>query len=57
MEEHVASTQVEPPSPQATTEDTTWSDLGGLALAITVLAFLIPYVWLAIRRFDKQIRP
>jgi hypothetical protein len=54
MEERATTAQVEP---TGTTDDGGWSELGAVGMAIAVLAFLVPYVWLAIRRFEKLHRP
>lgn len=46
----------QPAPPPAAPENDNWSDLAGIAIAIALLAFVIPYFWLAIRRFEKEQR-
>lgn len=40
-------------TPEVEASDTGWSELGAVLMAVAVLAFLVPYIWLAIRRFEK----
>jgi hypothetical protein len=53
MEEQATTAQPEPTAPA----DDGWSELGTVAMGIVVLAFIVPYFWLAIRRFEKLQKP
>lgn len=58
MQRPLETAEVAQPVPEtAAATDDYWSELGGVAFAIVVLAFAIPYVLLAIRRFEKQQLP